>query len=118
AFTLLDGAGEGALDVPEQVALHQSIGNRRAVQRDERSIAPGARIVDGPRDQLLARAALAADADVGVTGGDFLDTREQLEQLRRAADDAVECRRRRRRGSGDGRWRGVERATEDFVEAA
>src|SRR5262245_62799186 len=52
-------AGERALDVAEELALEQGLGERAAVDRDEWLIAAAARRVDGPRDQLLARARLA-----------------------------------------------------------
>ena len=69
---------EGALDVSEKVALHQTLGDRRAVQRDERSVAARAGVVDRAGDELLAGAALTADAHVGVAGGDLFDAREDL----------------------------------------
>jgi hypothetical protein len=56
----LDRAGERALGVAEQLALEQVVGDRAAVDRDER---PGgaAALVQRPRHQLLAGAGLAAD---------------------------------------------------------
>src|SRR5580765_7042832 len=89
AFAMLRRAGERALHVTEEVALHQAFGNRRAVERDQRAITARARVVDRARDELLAGAALAVDADVDVTDRDFRDARENLAHLRRLADDAV-----------------------------
>ena len=55
------GAGEGAALVPEELALEQVRRQRRAVDLDERPVAPRRSLVNGARDQLLADAALAAD---------------------------------------------------------
>ena len=46
-------------------------------------------LVDGPRDQLLAGAALAGDQDGDVLGGDPADRLEDLEHGGAAADDRV-----------------------------
>jgi hypothetical protein len=89
AFAMLRRAGERPLHVTEEVALHQAFGNRRAVERDQRAITARARVVDRARDELLAGAALAVDADVDVTDRDLRDARENLAHLRRLADDAV-----------------------------
>ena len=53
------GAGEGALHVAEQLALQQPRGDGRAVERHEGLVRARAPAVDGPREQLLARARLA-----------------------------------------------------------
>ena len=45
----------------EELALQQAFGNRRAVDGDEGLGRAVAVEVNGPRDDLLARAALAAD---------------------------------------------------------
>ena len=50
------GAGERALLVAEQLALEQRLGDRRAVDRDERERRARAELVDRLRDQLLAGA--------------------------------------------------------------
>ena len=55
------GAGERARLVAEELALHEVGRNRGAVDRDHRPIGALAGAVDGPGDELLARAALAAD---------------------------------------------------------
>ncbi len=54
-------AGEGPLLVAEQLALEQRLRDRRAVHRHERPLGPLRELVDGARDQLLARAGLAQD---------------------------------------------------------
>ena len=51
--------GEGAVDVAEERAVHQRLGQRRAVDGDEGSAMARRVVVDGLRKELLARAALA-----------------------------------------------------------
>ena len=63
--------GERALDVAEQLALQQALGQGAAVDADIRAGRPRAEVVDGPRDQLLARAGLADDQDAGARRGDL-----------------------------------------------
>src|SRR2546422_11770383 len=50
-----DGAREGALLVPEQLALEQVLGNGGAVDRDERPRGLRAVLMDGACHDLLAR---------------------------------------------------------------
>ena len=57
------GAGEGALDVTEDLALHQVMGNGGAVERYEGLLAAGAALVNGLCAHLLAGAALPRDED-------------------------------------------------------
>src|SRR5437660_4848564 len=59
ADLLGDGAGEGAPLVPEELALEEAPRNGGAVELHERAVAAVASVVDGPREQLLARARLA-----------------------------------------------------------
>ena len=54
-------AGEGPSLVAEQLAFEEGIIQRRAVEGDERSRAPGVGGVDRLRDQLLAGPGLAPD---------------------------------------------------------
>ena len=61
AFLAGHRAGEGALDVAEQLALQQVLAQRIAVHRDERFVLAQAVVVDGARDQLLAGAAFAGE---------------------------------------------------------
>src|SRR3546814_18051174 len=56
-----DLAGEGALLVAEQLGLDQVLGNRPAVDRDERLVHAPRLPVQGTRDQFLAGAALGPD---------------------------------------------------------
>jgi len=54
---------ERALLVAEQLALQEKLGERSAIDLDERAAAPGAGVVDGARDEILARSRLALDED-------------------------------------------------------
>ncbi len=64
-----DRAGERAAFVAEQLALEQRAGDRRAVHRHERPVAPLAQRMQRAREQLLAGAALAGEEHGGVGGG-------------------------------------------------
>ena len=78
----LGRAGERALLVAEQLAFQQRLGERGAVQADERPLAARAGEVDGAGDQLLADAALAANQHGGPArrgAGDLL--RDVVHQL-------------------------------------
>ena len=86
----LDRAGERPPHVPEQLALHQRFGYRRAVDRDERGVLPFAPGVQRGGDQLLPGSALPQDHHVGVGGGDPVDQLVDLEHRLAAADDPLE----------------------------
>ena len=73
ADLLLGRAGERALLVAEQLAFQQRLGQGGAVEADERAVLARAGVVDGPGDQLLADAALAADQHRGVGAGHAAD---------------------------------------------
>ena len=79
-------AGERAASVPEQLALGQRRAERRHVDRHERPVGPMAVLVDRPGDQLLARAAFAADMDARLGRRDDRDPLENLLNRRRRAD--------------------------------
>src|SRR5262249_35761723 len=61
AHPALERAGEGALLVAEDLALEERLGDRRAVDGHEGPRAPRRALVDGPRGELLAGAALAQE---------------------------------------------------------
>ena len=69
----LDGAGERALLVAEELREEQRLDEGRAVDRDEGARGALARPVDRLRHELLARAALAAHEHAAARGGDALD---------------------------------------------
>ena len=60
------GAGEAPALVAEQLAFQQALGQRRAIQADERPFAPRAGKMHRPGDQFLADAAFAANQHRGV----------------------------------------------------
>ena len=86
-----DRAGERALHVPEELGLHQPLGDGSAVDGDERLVAPVAVEVDGAGHQLLAGAALARDHDGGRAVGDLADGVEHLDHPAALADDVLEA---------------------------
>ena len=90
ADLLHDGSGEGALLVPEQLALQQSAGYGGAIQPYKRMVPAGAQSVDGASDQLLAGAGLPLDQHgrVGVRHG--FDLLENPFKRRALTDDLVE----------------------------
>ncbi len=65
------GAGEGPLLVAEELRFEKGLGDRRAVEPDERAILPEAVEMDEPRDHLLARPRFAGDEDRRLRGGDL-----------------------------------------------
>ncbi len=69
----LHGVGEGALLVPEELALEQVLRDGAAVDRDERAAAAAAAPVNRARDELFADAALAGDEHRGLVVGDLRD---------------------------------------------
>ena len=73
--------------VAEQLAGQQFGRQGRAVEADEDVFAAGAVVVDGPGDQFLSHAALAADQHRGVAGGGPGDFLGHLADRRAAADD-------------------------------
>src|SRR5262245_17806710 len=66
AAPLLDGAGEGAFLVAEELAFHELARERRAVDLDECPLAPAAELVDRARDELLPGAGLTLDQDRAI----------------------------------------------------
>src|SRR5437667_1954650 len=90
ADLLGDGAGEGAPLVPEELALEEAGRNRGAVELHERAVAAVASVVDGPREQLLARARFAEKQDRRIGRCDDLHLLERPAQCGTVADDVLE----------------------------
>ncbi len=61
----VDSSGDAFLDA-KQLGLEKSLGQGGAVERDERAVGSGARLVDGFRDQFLSGPAFTADKNVDV----------------------------------------------------
>ena len=104
-FTVFDGAGERAPHVTEELALGEALGHGGAIEGDQRPVAAIADRMDRARDQLLARSALAVDADVRVACRRLLDAREDVQDLLRSSDESVEGCALAPRGHPR-RWRG------------
>ena len=81
--------GERAAHVTEQLVLEQRLGDRGAVDDDERRVVARRRVVDRARDQLLAGAALAEDRDGHVGRRDHRDPVVELLDPRPRADHDV-----------------------------
>jgi len=56
---VVHGAGKGALDVAEQLTFQQAFAERPAIDTDIGPVRTGAQAMNGPRNQLLARAGFA-----------------------------------------------------------
>src|SRR5688500_14223359 len=97
AVAVLAGAGEGALLVAEELALHQVLGNGAAVHRHERLVAARAVLVDQARGELLAAARLARDVDRRLGARQLADQLAHLGERRALAEHLLALGRRRRR---------------------
>jgi hypothetical protein len=72
------GSGESTRSVTEQLAFEHVLGHGAAIDGYERSIAPRACLVDGARQQLLARAALAGDEHARIGASHHVCLRQLL----------------------------------------
>ena len=79
---------------PNSSDSDQLLGNRRAVDRDERLRRARAAPVDGARHQLLADAALALDQHAQVVVGEHHDALEEFLRRGTLADQLADRRRR------------------------
>src|SRR5581483_9001629 len=83
------GAGEGALLVAEQLGFDQLGGHGGAVDGHERAVPARALVVNGARDELLARAGLAENADARLARADPIDLRHHALHGAARPDDLV-----------------------------
>ena len=83
--------GECAARVSEQLALDQTLGNRRAVHGHERTAVPRAQEVKRARQQILARSALAGDQHAHVAVGHLRELAQQRGHLRTRGDDIFQA---------------------------
>jgi hypothetical protein len=81
------GAGERALGVSEELALEERLGDRAAVDRDERLVATRRLGVDGARQHLLAGSALAHDEHRRLEGRSALHHLEEVDHRGGGRDD-------------------------------
>ena len=83
------GAGERATLMAEQFTLEQVLGNRRGVDRDERTVAAGvaarAVLVKCTRDEFLARTRLAGDQHRDIALAESADRAKDVLHRRRLA---------------------------------
>ena len=93
------GVGERALDVAEQLAFEDALGQAAGVHRDQRTRGAQRDGVQRLRDQSLAGAVFAGDEDVGVGRADARDHVEHRAHGRRFARSVAESARRAARGS-------------------
>ncbi len=90
SLTVGDGAGEGALDVPENLAFHQLLGDGGAVEGDERLAVSRAALVERLGADILAGAGLAGDEHGGLAGRGAVDDPVYPLHGKRRADEAAE----------------------------
>ena len=90
ALAVVGGAGEGALLVTEQFRLQQVVGDRAAIDRDERAVGAAAVGVDDLGHQLLASAALTVDQHRQVGRRRLLGDFQGFEQARIVAEGTFE----------------------------
>src|SRR5262249_1342397 len=84
----LDGTRERAALVSEQLALEELVRDGGAVERNERAVPRGV-VVDGLRDELLARPRLALDEHGRLRRRDAPDDLVDLLHRRRPTDDEL-----------------------------
>ena len=87
----LQGAGEGAADVAEELALDEVLREGAAVDGDEGAAPARAGVVDRPGGELLAGAGLALEQDGDVGGGGELEHGEDLAHDQAGADQLAEA---------------------------
>ena len=96
-----EGPGERPAGMAEKLALQEMVGNGPAVDGDERAPASLPAVMDGPGDELLARAALAVDKHRRRCVLDLGDERPDGLGGRASADDRLAGGGGRRTGRGE-----------------
>ena len=86
---ILDGPGERAPFMAEELRLDQRLREQCTADRDERTMFAPARLVNQPGNDFLPRAALSGDEHGAVAPGDDADELEHGAHFRTATDD--EC---------------------------
>ena len=84
----LHRAAERAARMAEELGFEQRLGNRPAVDGDERLVAARARPVDRAGQELLARSRVAEDQHARIGIGDAARLPQQVLHLRAPRDDA------------------------------
>ncbi len=93
--TRLHRAGERAAGVPEELALGDGLGQRRAVEVDERLLGAAGALVQRAHDELLADAGLSGHKDREVRARDEVDLLAEARDGGAAADEHVTAARER-----------------------
>ena len=84
-----DGTGERAANMAEQLGLEECLRNRAAVQRDKAVRSPGAVVVNGASDDLLAGSGFSGNENRAVRPGHGLEQMKQLLHRPAAPQDAA-----------------------------
>src|SRR6202040_1781323 len=90
ARLVLECAGKRPFYVPKELALEKTFRHRAAIQFDQRAFASRALLVDGPRDELLTRAAFPGDQEGGIGRRTGLNRLPPLSQSGTSPDDVAE----------------------------
>src|SRR4051812_1764282 len=90
ACARLHRAGERAFRVAEQLGVEEVLGERRAIDDDERPALAKRGIVNGPGNELFARSRLTVDEDRGIGWADPSEERKELAHHLASADHPVE----------------------------
>src|SRR5262249_29591256 len=88
---LLVRTGERARFVSEQLGFDEAGRERRRIDVDHRSVAPGTKLMQCVGDQFFARAALATDQYRNLQRGDLGDLRAQTLHRRTSANDRLKA---------------------------
>ena len=83
------GPGEGALDMAEELGVHEFLGEGAAVHHEKVVVPAGRVLVDDPCEVFLADTAFAQDHDAQVGGRELHRRLQRLVQGRVVADDIV-----------------------------
>jgi len=86
------GAGKRAFFIAEQLALEQRLGEAGTIDGDERPTGARARLVDRPRQQLLAGAGLAKQQHARLARRNAQQALQQRLESRRATDQSLRRR--------------------------
>src|ERR1035437_1277333 len=90
AGPVLDGSGESAFDVTEELAFEQFPWNRSAVDPHEGTVFAAAAAMNLARYQIFAGPGFAEDEDRGFGGRDQVDLADDLPQGGALADEVAE----------------------------
>src|SRR4029077_18456591 len=86
------GACKCTADVTKELAFEKCIDERGAVADSKTLLSDRAHVMQGARDELLARAGGTGDENVRIVPGDFLGEVKNFEHRRASSDDAVELK--------------------------